>query len=218
MSLFLYLKTHSKTGLKYLGKTSQDPHKYRGSGKRWINHLNKHGDDVSTEILAECTTNEEVAMLGQHYSELWDVANSEEFANLKPETGDGGSYPHTEVTKRKIAKSKQGRAAHNKGTKVSTETVAKISKSKQGANNPMFGKVVINNGSENLVIGKDDILPTGYVRGSIQNSENKKTRNAMNTQENNPNFKSFWITDGVNNKMIKHNEIIPDGWCKGRKL
>lgn len=28
----LYLKTHNKTGMKYLGQTKQDPFEYRGSG------------------------------------------------------------------------------------------------------------------------------------------------------------------------------------------
>ena len=40
--IYLYIKTHNVTGLKYLGKTTQDPYKYKGSGKRWTNHINKH--------------------------------------------------------------------------------------------------------------------------------------------------------------------------------
>jgi len=51
--LFLYKKTHNKTGLKYLGKTQQDPYKYKGSGTYWTRHLAIHGNDVSTEILLE---------------------------------------------------------------------------------------------------------------------------------------------------------------------
>jgi hypothetical protein len=40
MPIYLYVKTHNKTGLKYLGQTSQkDPHKYPGSGTRWRHHL-----------------------------------------------------------------------------------------------------------------------------------------------------------------------------------
>jgi hypothetical protein len=29
----LYIKTHNTTGMKYLGKTTRNPFKYRGSGK-----------------------------------------------------------------------------------------------------------------------------------------------------------------------------------------
>jgi len=97
MTIYLYVKTHRKTGLKYLGKTiSKDPHKYPGSGIYWTRHLKEHGIDVKTEILHECQTNEEVRQLGLYYSNLWDVVNAVDeqgrkiWANLKPEEGDGG--------------------------------------------------------------------------------------------------------------------------------
>lgn len=90
MTIYLYKKTHNKTGLQYLGKTSRkDPHKYKGSGKYWKRHIKKHGYDVSTEILRECQTNEEVKEWGLYYSNLWDIVESVNWANFKPETGDG---------------------------------------------------------------------------------------------------------------------------------
>ena len=91
MTIYLYKKTHNQTGLQYLGKTIQDPYKYKGSGTRWINHLNAHGYDVTTEILKECHTNDEVKNWGSYYSDLWDVVVSKDWANLKPESGEGGS-------------------------------------------------------------------------------------------------------------------------------
>ena len=37
--IYLYKKTHNKTGLKYLGKTiSKDPYTYSGSGVYWTRH------------------------------------------------------------------------------------------------------------------------------------------------------------------------------------
>lgn len=47
-NFFLYEKIHNKTGLKYFGKTTQNPYTYQGSGKRWKNHIKKHGYDVTT--------------------------------------------------------------------------------------------------------------------------------------------------------------------------
>ena len=91
MIIYLYIKTHNKTGLKYLGKTTyKDPHKYPGSGKYWRLHLEKHGYDYTTEILKECKTKEEVKQWGLYYSNLWNIVNSEQWANLKEEAGDGG--------------------------------------------------------------------------------------------------------------------------------
>jgi hypothetical protein len=90
---YLYVKTHNKTGLKYLGHTrSKDPYRYKGSGSYWVSHIKKHGNDVSTSILKECTSLEEVSELGLYYSELWNVVSSEEWANLIPEAGEGGWY------------------------------------------------------------------------------------------------------------------------------
>lgn len=87
---YLYVKTHNKTGLKYLGKTVQDPFKYKGSGKYWLNHIKKHGNDVSTEILGQFNTNEELAKFSIKLSEELDIVNSTEWANIRPESGDGG--------------------------------------------------------------------------------------------------------------------------------
>ena len=105
--IYLYVKTHNKTGLKYLGKTSApSPHEYTGSGKYWLNHLRKHGFDYSTEIIKECSSNEEVAYWGLYYSNLWDVvyAKSESgkklWANERPESGNGGC--NSEIAKKSL--------------------------------------------------------------------------------------------------------------------
>ena len=98
MTIYLYVKTHNKTGLKYLGQTSaKDPHKYSGSGVYWKLHLKKHGYDYTTEILKECQSKEELKNLGTYYSNLWNVIESEEWANLKIEQGDGGQIGRAHV-------------------------------------------------------------------------------------------------------------------------
>jgi hypothetical protein len=98
MCIYLYVKTHKITGLKYLGKTnSKNPHKYPGSGVYWTDHLKKHGNDVATEILHECKDNDEVRERGLYYSELWNIVDAVDengrkiWANLEPESGNGGT-------------------------------------------------------------------------------------------------------------------------------
>ncbi len=92
MIIYLYKKTHKTTGLKYLGKTIEsDPYLYQGSGVYWTNHIKKHGYDCDTEILKECSSKEELREWGLYYSNLWNIVESDEWANLKPETGDGGA-------------------------------------------------------------------------------------------------------------------------------
>jgi hypothetical protein len=88
----LYLKT-SPLGLKYLGKTTKDPSKYIGSGKIWLRHLKKHGistDEIKTEILFETDNLEEFKIKSKEISIKLNIVESEEFANLKMEEGDGG--------------------------------------------------------------------------------------------------------------------------------
>jgi hypothetical protein len=105
---YLYIKQHNQTGLKYLGKTTQNPYLYKGSGKRWINHIKKHGYDVTTEIVGEYETIEELREVAKQLSEKFDITNSIHWANLRPEEGDGGdtsSYIDYEL----IAKKKRGK-------------------------------------------------------------------------------------------------------------
>lgn len=113
MTIYLYVKTHNKTGLKYLGKTkSKDPHKYPGSGTYWKHHLKKHGKDYTTDILKECNTSTEVEFWGKYYSNLWNIVESKDWANLKPESGDGGGtpkVPRSEETRQKISNTLRGK-------------------------------------------------------------------------------------------------------------
>lgn len=107
---YLYIKTHNVTGLKYLGKTkNKDPYAYKRSGEYWKRHISKHGYDVTTEILKECSSNEEVREWGLYYSKLWNVVEERDeygnktWANLKEESGDSGDPSNLESFKNYIA-------------------------------------------------------------------------------------------------------------------
>lgn len=132
MNTYLYVKTHLKTGLKYLGITSKtDPHKYNGSGKMWKKHLKEHGRDYTTEILFESMSYNEIQQQGKYYSKLWNIVKSNQWANLKIECGNGGWTP--------VA----GRTPWNKGIPLSDEQKNKISATKKGRflgnNNSFYG-------------------------------------------------------------------------------
>ena len=132
MTIYLYVKTHNVTGLRYLGQTSQqDPHKYPGSGTRWRNHLRVHGYNFSTEILKECANKAELKQWGIYYSTLWNVVKDSGWANLKPEEADGGH--HSEETRRKIGLKSRGRIQSAESRKLNSEK-------NSGKNNHMFGK------------------------------------------------------------------------------
>lgn len=160
MTIYLYKKTHNKTGLNYLGKTTQkDPHRYQGSGTYWRLHISKHGYDVTTEILKECSTNDEVREWGIYYSNLWNVVESDDWANLREEMGDGvanlgktnGMFgkTHTDEVKAVLAeeaiarfkgKSYEDLYGKEKAEQLKRKRSASTKgKNNAGEHNPMFG-------------------------------------------------------------------------------
>lgn len=136
---YLYVKTHNKTGLKYLGYTSKENiYEYMGSGKRWIRHIKKHGYDVTTDILLATEDSTEIKETGIFFSILWNVVESEKWANLMVETGTGGDnsknidYKRLVETKKKNGKtwvqteeSNKKRSLAHTGKKRSSESVRK---------------------------------------------------------------------------------------------
>jgi len=89
--IYLYVKTHNLTGLKYLGKTTHNPYKYNGSGKYWQRHLKEHGYDITTEVIFQSDSKETFKDVALYYSKLWNIVESNEWANLTLEEGQGGS-------------------------------------------------------------------------------------------------------------------------------
>lgn len=93
---FLYVKTHTITGLKYFGKTVKDPITYLGSGTHWKRHILKYGPHLITEILNDGNpylTKEEISKDAVAFSIKNNIVESPEWANLMIEDGlIGGSF------------------------------------------------------------------------------------------------------------------------------
>ena len=95
--LYLLVKTHCVTGMKYLCKrvTTSDSKaiSYKGSGKYWKNHLKVHGKDINTDILIKCELDkiEEFSQLCIEYSNKFNIVKSDDWANLIEENGFSGA-------------------------------------------------------------------------------------------------------------------------------
>ena len=87
----LYVKTHNKTGLNYLGKTTKDPLKYKGSGKWWKRHIEKHGNDVTTIVVSQFECEDECNNFALILSRDLNIVDSERWANLIVENGKDGA-------------------------------------------------------------------------------------------------------------------------------
>lgn len=106
----LMIKQHKDTRLKYLCITKRKDYKsYLGSGKYWLNHIKKHGLNIETTVLFESDDYDIFLEQCYHYSEKYDVANSNDWANLIPENGYTGNFETfwntiDEKTKKEIIK------------------------------------------------------------------------------------------------------------------
>lgn len=151
--LYLMIKTHQITGLKYLCKrvTTSDAKaiSYKGSGQYWKNHLKVHGKYINTDILAkyELEKVEEFSKLCLEYSVKFNIIASEEWANLIEENGlmgavIGENNPSKKIeVALKISKSLTGKYRGEKasfyGKTHTLETRQKMSESNKGNNNVM---------------------------------------------------------------------------------
>ena len=153
MTIYLYKKTHNKTGLKYLGKTVRDPYTYKGSGTVWVPHIIEHGYDVTTEILKECNSQEELIYWGKYYSNMWNIVESKDWANLIPENGGGpGAPPGVDHTGKK-------NPMYGKNHADSIKKASSLRRSKTNSERRWY-----NNGIETAFLKE---CPDGWVNGRI---------------------------------------------------
>ena len=195
MCIYLYVKTHNKTGLKYLGKTqSRDPHKYPGSGVYWTAHLKKHGHDYVTEIIQECQTKEELRKWGLYYSNLWNIVESNAWANLKEEVGDGGRQ--SEEVRKRIGEAGKGRTPWNKGKQVWNDEERKKIGERNKARGPQSPET----------IAKRILKNTGKTRSEEQRKRSSEAQKGkILTEEHRASLR------GPRPRVIPHNEGIKTG-------
>lgn len=179
--IYLYVKTHNTTGLKYFGKTvSKDPHKYKGSGKRWTNHIKVHGYDVTTEIVGQFYDEGLAKEFALQYSIDNNIVESDLWANLKLESLDGG-FDHINGTKEenaartkaiwdnmgkeRAAKIKADAGKKRIGQKRTAETCKKISEALTGRERTAEHAAKISAKAMGKVIVKDAV--TGETIGKV---------------------------------------------------
>ena len=118
MEVELYVKEHNKTGLKYFGKhkvCSESVYDYSGSGTKWLEHLQEYGDDVTTHIVGKWDVNDpELVYAALSISEYFNIVESNEWANMKPENGLDGGFEHlNDGSPEHIERAKKGRKIAN---------------------------------------------------------------------------------------------------------
>jgi hypothetical protein len=131
MTIYLYVKQHSVTGLKYFGKTTQnDPYKYKGSGLYWSNHIKTHGNLIETLEVWKFDDQEMCTEFALTFSKNNDIVKSKEWANLREENALDGNTKGNKMsaeTKSKMCLDRKGKSSGFKGKTHSVETKSKMS-------------------------------------------------------------------------------------------
>lgn len=107
---YLYVKEHTITGLRYLGKTTRnDPYKYNGSGTDWVEHINEYGKEhIKTIWVSKIFTDTRIKDFAILASKHWNIVNSKDWANQKIENGMDGftSKQSSDIQKRLLEEGK----------------------------------------------------------------------------------------------------------------
>lgn len=95
MNIYLCVKIHTKTNLKYFCKTSKkDPYIYKGSGIHWLRHINYHGKEfVKTLKVWTFTDEQDASIFALKFSRDNKIVESKNWANLQEENGLDGWVP-----------------------------------------------------------------------------------------------------------------------------
>lgn len=161
MIIYLYVKQHSITGLKYFGMTRKiDPFSYKGSGLYWRRHIKKYGNDsIKTLEIWGFDDIQICSKFALNFSIENNIVNSIDWANLKIENGlDGGtnSSDFTDEWKKNISKSLKGKP----GKSPTAETRIKLSNSLKGKlsgdKNPARKKALLKNQNGIKICKKSD--------------------------------------------------------------
>ena len=166
--IYLYVKTHNVTGLKYLGKTTaKDPHKYRGSSKYWQDHLKIHGVDYTTTLLLATDDKEAIKETGLFFSNIWNVVKSKDWANFQEEKGDGVSSDQARRENlRRVANGTHHYlgAAHNNKTKDQRSATIRLN----GTHNFLGGSIQRAAYLRRVATGEQEILNRRSAERLIQ--------------------------------------------------
>lgn len=209
--IYLYVKTHNVTGLKYFGKTTNpNVFSYRGSGKKWKRHIKKYGYNVTTEILGSFKCVETCKQFAVDFSKKNNIVNSRQWANLKEENGfDGAPVGNivSQKTRCKISNKLLGRPSPKSKYVIKEPLEQRSNRIKDF----MRGRVWANNGK----ISKRVALPLeeGWIEGRIGDIGNKSL-GEKNKDGNNTRGKKIF-NNGHHHRYFFLEEV-PDGWTPGK--
>jgi hypothetical protein len=195
---YLMIKEIEQTGLKYLCKRRQyadplDHLKYKGSGKLWRRVLNAHPEyTVKTTVLGLYDKND-LTKYGLYYSNLYNVVESDEWANLMPEAGDGGV---THQGTHPFINHKTGIIVYRDKCPDGFEPFFNKQEKTRVIHNPKTGQI--------KKIKPTDSTPNGWINGGIKGKSYGPRKGQTKVYHN-----------GSKKIYVKHGDPIPKGFVPG---
>lgn len=227
--IYLYIKQHTVTGLKYFGKTiKNDPEKYKGSGTDWLKHIEEYGNNVDTLGLWEFNDLKECSEFALQFSKDNNIVESKDWANLVYENVISGTYglKHSENTKAKMSRASKGKPkseAHKKKMREiirSKEHRSNLSKSLKGRilSEEHKTKISLNHSRHSnksrLNQPHSEDTKRKISESNIGQLRNNETKRKISESKQN----RMWITNDIISKMIKISEFCnyDSSWRQGK--
>lgn len=221
MIIYLYVKQHAITKLKYFGVTKKkDPFKYKGSGIYWSNHISKHGKDQVQTL--EVWGFDDPALCREFalkFSADNDIVASDKWANLVIEDTiiryTGGSAKHSASAKgmwdRQEYREAQ-RLAHVTAWQNDEYRKDQAEKRRRNWQDPDYIDKTL---AANRASRKNkDYLANQKLKAKQQWSDPVFREKEMLRRQTAP--KKIWINNGVVSRTIPNNEPLPGGFRQGR--
>lgn len=171
MIIYLYIKQHTLTGLKYFGRTiSTNPFRYNGSGNYWSNHINKHGKEhIRTLEIWGFDDQNLCTEFALNFSKDNNIVESKEWANMIIEDGcwtsgfmKGADHPmygtkrpeHSKLMSEKMKGNQLGLTSFL-GKSHSEESKMQISMKAKGRNHTLESKRKISNFQKGKILSEE---------------------------------------------------------------
>jgi hypothetical protein len=159
-------------GYFYLGRTERNPYNYKGSGIVWKQHLIKNNytiKNIETWVLHETTSLDELKEVGNYYSKLFNIVQSDAWANLIDENGIGFDSKLASKLGKKNGK-KQGKKNVDSGHLQNICVLGGLTTK---------GKITVNKGDIEKRVTLDELEV--YLKDGWEKGRSKKSKNTISS-------------------------------------
>jgi|688.fasta_scaffold573148_1 group I intron endonuclease len=165
--MVIYKTTNLVNGKQYIGKDTKNNSRYLGSGSILKKAIQKYGrENFKKEIIETCESEEHLSIREEYWLNYYDAGNNPLFYNTH-----NHSYGSAKGESRKC----RGERHYLYGKNIPSETRKKMSESRSGERNPMYG-----------IRGEKN---PNYGRKISDYNRKKLSESKLN--DKNPNFKGF---------------------------